>query len=119
MGTKNNPGPIDCYAKAEPDEPIFILLARDIIGSDTVRAWAYARIAQTGDPRDAKAIQAFEISVAMDEWRNDRISARKRAASGDREDKPAPDICRRGRWVKDCEIESDGYCARCHDAMYP
>ena len=29
MGTKNNPGQFDCYRNAEPDEPMFVLLARD------------------------------------------------------------------------------------------
>jgi hypothetical protein len=29
MGTKRNPGLSDCYAKAEADEPMFVLLARD------------------------------------------------------------------------------------------
>ena len=29
MGTKRNPATYDCYDKAEPDEPLFVLLARD------------------------------------------------------------------------------------------
>lgn len=29
MGTKSNPTQFDCYANALPDEPMFILLARD------------------------------------------------------------------------------------------
>lgn len=33
MGTKNNPGAFDCYANAEPDEPMFVLLARDLLVS--------------------------------------------------------------------------------------
>jgi hypothetical protein len=41
MGTKNNPGTYDCYDKAEPDEPMFVLLARDPTASTFVRAWAY------------------------------------------------------------------------------
>lgn len=28
MGTKNRSGDFDCYANAEPDEPMFILLGR-------------------------------------------------------------------------------------------
>lgn len=46
MATKNDPGKFDCYAAAEPDEPMFHLLARDPVGSYLVRAWAYLR---TGD----------------------------------------------------------------------
>lgn len=30
MGTKNNPGKYDCYAKAEPDEPLFTLRGKDV-----------------------------------------------------------------------------------------
>lgn len=40
MGTKNNPGQYDCYAKAEPDEPMFVLLARDKLAPALVLAWA-------------------------------------------------------------------------------
>ena len=29
MATKTKPGAFDCYSKAEPDEPVFTLLARD------------------------------------------------------------------------------------------
>jgi hypothetical protein len=43
MGTKNNPGKFDCYKNAEPDEPIFILLGRDMHASDAVRKWAEDR----------------------------------------------------------------------------
>ena len=30
MGTKNNPGKFDCYEHAKPDEPMFVLLGRDL-----------------------------------------------------------------------------------------
>lgn len=40
MGTKNNPGRFDCYANAEPDEPMFVLLGRDPHGHAAVRKWA-------------------------------------------------------------------------------
>ena len=40
MGTKNSPGKFDCYAKAEPDEPMFILLGRDPHAHAAVRKWA-------------------------------------------------------------------------------
>lgn len=43
MGTKNNPGSYDCYANAEPDEPMFVLLARDQSAPDIVRMWAQYR----------------------------------------------------------------------------
>lgn len=43
MGTKNNPGEFDCYTNALPDEPMFILLARDPDFHRLVMKWAYRR----------------------------------------------------------------------------
>lgn len=43
MGTKLNPGDFDCYANALPDEPMFILLARDPDFRRLVDAWANRR----------------------------------------------------------------------------
>ncbi len=39
MGTKTQPGPIDCYSAA-PDEPVFIIRANDENAPDAVRHWA-------------------------------------------------------------------------------
>ena len=51
MGTKNNPGKFDCYANALPDEPMFILLARDPSFFKLVSDWARERnnAVQCGD----------------------------------------------------------------------
>lgn len=43
MATKNKPGEFDCYAAAEPDEPMFILLARDPSAPFLVSIWGYLR----------------------------------------------------------------------------
>lgn len=43
MGTKLKPGPSDCYAKAEPDEPMFVLLARDRHAPALVWLWSVLR----------------------------------------------------------------------------
>lgn len=43
MGTKNDPGNFDCYANALPDEPMFILLARDTDAAYLVKEWAAKR----------------------------------------------------------------------------
>lgn len=43
MGTKTDPGTFDCYGSAEPDEPMFVLLARDKAAPMAVRAWADER----------------------------------------------------------------------------
>lgn len=46
MGTKAEPARFDCYANAEDDEPLFVLLARDRCAPTVVRAWADAREVQ-------------------------------------------------------------------------
>ena len=43
MGTKNNPGSYDCYANLDPDEPYFVLRAKDPMGAALVRNWADIR----------------------------------------------------------------------------
>lgn len=43
MGTKNSPSIYDCLEKAGPDEPLFILLARDPCAAPLVKAWAHLR----------------------------------------------------------------------------
>lgn len=43
MATKNNPGAFDCYEHAAPDEPMFVLLARDSCAAELVRMWATMR----------------------------------------------------------------------------
>ncbi len=63
MGTKNNPGAYDCYANAEPDEPMFILLARDLTAEFLVAAWTAIR---AGD-----LVRAVKIMVdAHEAWQS-------------------------------------------------
>lgn len=70
MGTKNNPGIYDCYANAEPDEPIFILLGRDSHAPAAVLKWADDReiLVEAGlKPTSDRAmvIDARECAQAM------------------------------------------------------
>lgn len=67
MGTKNNPGKFDCYEAAEPDEPMFVLLARDPLAPGIVRQWAEERSAWE-DPQ-GKIKEALECAEAMERWR--------------------------------------------------
>ncbi|MFN3464449.1 MAG: hypothetical protein ACK4X1_10260 [Terricaulis sp.] len=46
MGTKNNPGQFDCYTAADPDEPMFILLARDELAGTLVLMWGLLRLGE-------------------------------------------------------------------------
>ena len=73
MGTKNNPAPFDCYANAEPDEPMFVLLARDESAPALVRSWVQQRRRRKGWPagqHDAKALEALACADAMEAWRS-------------------------------------------------
>jgi hypothetical protein len=68
MGTKNNPGQFDCYAKADPDEPIFTIRAKDPIGAMIVRTWAIeAGARRLAD--DDKLREALQCADSMEEWR--------------------------------------------------
>ena len=89
MGTKNNPGEFDCLKKADPDEPVFVLLARDPLAADLVREWARRYLARKmldvqphGPPLTAKtrrkAREAMACADAMDGWRR----CEKNAADG-------------------------------------
>lgn len=67
MGTKNNPGQYDCYEKAEPDEPMFVLLARDPLAPILVELWAQLRWQmKTAEGRQVE--EAGECAEAMRDW---------------------------------------------------
>lgn len=67
MGTKNNPGNFDCYANAEPDEPMFVLLARDRSAPELILRWADMREAAGEDP--AKVQEARDCAAKCAAWR--------------------------------------------------
>lgn len=74
MGTKSKPGDYDCYANAAPDEPMFILLARDASAPFIVARWADCRedmIREGSKPKEDMAMvrEARECAVAMLNWR--------------------------------------------------
>lgn len=66
MGTKNKPGEFDCYANAEPDEPMFVLLGRDPTASFVVEFWIALR--RELDDTDPKLAEAGTCARAMAEW---------------------------------------------------
>jgi hypothetical protein len=75
MGTKNNPGAYDCYENAEPDEPMFVLLARDELAPGSVREWAREYALKCGidltPPQNKKINEAYSCADAMDKWRRE------------------------------------------------
>lgn len=74
MGSKNEPGSFDCYHNALPDEPMFILLARDPSAPDLVDAWATERQRQINKgfrPASDQAMvdEAITCAANMRHWR--------------------------------------------------
>lgn len=67
MGTKLKPGKFDCYANAAPDEPMFVLLARDPFAPILVRLWADLREHAAGNP--SKVGEARTCATEMEVWR--------------------------------------------------
>lgn len=67
MATKNNPGKYDCYANAEPDEPMFVLLARDQEAPNLIRIWASLRERRGENPE--KVAEARACADACEAWR--------------------------------------------------
>ncbi len=67
MGTKNIPGEYDAYVKAHPDEPMFVLLARDPHAPGLVRLWAELREIHTGNPSQVMSAQA--VALEMEKWK--------------------------------------------------
>lgn len=68
MGTKEKPTKYNGYAKAEPDEPMFVLLARDPDAADLVDEWV-KRQELRGTSRD-KLNEALACAQDMRAWRN-------------------------------------------------
>lgn len=66
MGTKNNPGVYDCYANADPDEPMFVLLGRDRHAPTLIWLWMGLRLAEGEDA--AKISEANDCVEAMLKW---------------------------------------------------
>jgi len=74
VGTKNNPGQFDCYNNALPDEPMFIILARDPSAPKLIRSWADTRehfINHGNRPESDRAmvVEARKCADDMANWR--------------------------------------------------
>lgn len=85
MSSKLNPGDYDCYAKAEPDEPMFILLGRDRDASTMVKMWAFLRMEQIAmglrpESDRAQVSEAMRCATEMEIWARDRRNKEAQAA---------------------------------------
>ncbi len=88
MGTKKTELQDGCFAKAMDDEPMFVLLARDVQAPKRVRDWAIQRkseIALGQKPvSDMPMVdEAFETADRMEEWRVERNGAWRNGLFGD------------------------------------
>ena len=78
MGTKQNPGVFDCYHEAAPDEPMFVLLARDPNAPNVVREWAWKYFDRKCKAHEYdqhacdKYVEAMLVADEMDAWRKQR-----------------------------------------------
>lgn len=72
MGTKKNPAKYDCYANADPNEPMFILLGRDLGAYVLVEAWANQRERDGEDP--AIVAEARACAAAMKAWHTEPVT---------------------------------------------
>lgn len=74
MSTKQNPGKFDCYENALPDEPYFVLLARDPQAPKLIEAWARdrrSRVMNREAPESDSAMvaEAEDCARQMRQWR--------------------------------------------------
>jgi hypothetical protein len=86
MTTKLNPGKFDCYEKALPSEPMFILLARDPSFGELVRLWVDRRAAdiRCGErPESDETIicEALECARQGEDWRKKNNGAWRKPPS--------------------------------------
>jgi hypothetical protein len=67
---KDNVARFDCYAVAEDDEEMFVLLARDKVAPTLVRLWAAIRV---GDLEAVLSLQRETLKLAI-EYKQERLT---------------------------------------------
>src|SRR5580704_17411891 len=85
MGTKQEPGNYDCYKLAEPDEPMFTLLARDRDAAMIVKMWAFFRKQQIDmglrpEEDRAQVSEAIHCATEMEIWQQQYKNRKDREA---------------------------------------
>lgn len=86
MGSKLQPGNFDCYTNALPDEPMFILLARDECAPAIVEKWAEYRrglitIGEKPASDELMIAEALQCAEAMRAWREKNDGKWRNSAS--------------------------------------
>ena len=96
MATKNHPSEFDCYTKAEADEPLFTLRAKDPLAPVLVRLWAEMRAITTpnidalpnrrASHERRKRAEALACAAHMEEWRDQHWGNTRTPRAGTRAD---------------------------------
>jgi hypothetical protein len=86
MGSKSNPGSFDCYRNALPDEPMFVLLARDPLAPFLVERWADQReedilLGRRPTSDTPMVAEARQCAKQMRKWRAENRASGDRPAS--------------------------------------
>lgn len=68
MSTKNFPGQFDCIAKADPNEPMFVLLGRDPAAPFVVQFWIKMREVLGQEQTDPQILEAGACAREMEAW---------------------------------------------------
>lgn len=63
--------PKSCFNKAAPEEPVFVLRAKDAVAAQTVRHWATMAV---GVHEPKKIESALQLADAMDTWRQRNVA---------------------------------------------
>lgn len=63
--------PTSCLNKAAPDEPLFVLRAKDGHAPQTLRHWATM---SDGTHEPEKIAEALACADAMEKWRRDHVA---------------------------------------------
>jgi hypothetical protein len=106
MGSKLRPGEFDCYQNALPDEPTFVLLARDKAAPAAIRDWIQHRQAPAGTAwymlsaqEMAMLAEAESCAAEMEAWRTKNEGVWRLVLPGGNRWVPAPWTKGRRVWV--------------------
>lgn len=111
MGTRNTPGPFNCYAAALPDEEVFTVLGRDPATPATIRFWVEERqrlgkVVTTDDQQRMR--EALLIADRAHDWREKMIELAdggdpvwRNRATANEDDRPAIRAAPELRWGPD------------------
>ena len=66
--------PTSCLNRAESDEPVFVLLARDVVAPAAIEYWAFHRCANgKNSPGDRQIVEALTLAQQMRNWRTQAL----------------------------------------------